>query len=250
MGARMRDVPEDVRYAARSLQRTPAFTLAAVITLALGIGANSAIFTLLDAVLFKPLALPHPDELVMLYENPTGPGAPSGTPDTTGGTGRFLRFSYARFVQLQRALGDLGSLAAMTRSVPFAIRLPNNTTQSMIRGQLVSENYFAVSAIAIARGRMFNADDAQRAAAQPIAVVSDGFWKRALGASDAAVGSRIVVNRVPVTVIGIAPPGFVGTWSDNESDLWMPLTMQQTLNYVNNASSLGQVDPERPWMEQ
>src|SRR5262245_54656210 len=94
--------PQGMEVAARSPGRTPGFTLAAVITLALGIGANSAIFTLLDAVMLKPLGLRDADQLVTLYENPTGPGAPSGAPDTTGGTGRFLRFSYPRFVRLQQ----------------------------------------------------------------------------------------------------------------------------------------------------
>jgi len=241
---------QDLRYAARSLRRTPAFTVAAVCTLALGIGANSAIFTLLDAVMFKPLAFPRSEELVTIYEQPSGPGAPSGVPDTTGGTGRFLRFSYPRFVRLQRALGDIGSLAAMTRSGPFAVRLTDNGDQTLIRGQLVSGNYFATAGIAVTRGRSFTEEDVQRAAVQPVAVVSDGFWKRVLGGSDAAIGRSILVSRMPVTVIGVAPPGFVGTWSDNEPDIWMPLTMQATLGYQNNNSSYGPVDRNRPWIDQ
>src|SRR6476619_753287 len=128
---------QDLKYAARSLRRTPAFTAAAIITLALGIGANSAIFTLLDAVMFKPLALPRADQPFTLYENPVGPGAPAGTPDTSGGTGRFLRFPYPRYVRLQRALGERGSLAAMTRSASFAIRTSENARQTLVRGQLV-----------------------------------------------------------------------------------------------------------------
>src|SRR5262249_30208893 len=132
---------QDLKYAARSLLRTPAFTIAAVCTLTLGIGANSAIFSLLDAVMFKPLALPNANDLVILYENPTGPGAPSGTPDVTGGTGRFLRFSYPRFLRLQKTLGAMGSLTAMTRSVPFVVRVDRDGSQAIVRGQLIAGNY-------------------------------------------------------------------------------------------------------------
>jgi len=246
----MRDVLQDLKYAARSLRRTPAFTAAAVMTLALGIGANSAIFTLLDAVMLKPLGLPNADELVTVYENPTGPGAPSGAPDTSGGTGRFLRFSYPRFLRLQRALGQQGSLAAMTRSTSFVIRLEDSARQTLIRAQLVSGNYFATAGVRMAHGRSFTDEDAARAATQPVAVVSDGYWKRALGASDAALGRSVRVGRVPVTVIGVAPPGFVGAWSDNESDLWMPLTMQSMLDYQSNNSAYGPVDRNRPWLDQ
>ena len=88
-GAFLDVLMQDVRYGARSLRRTPGFALAAIATLALGIGANTTIFTLLDAVLFKPLPVPAARDLVALYEN-----APDGVPDATGGTGRFLRFSY------------------------------------------------------------------------------------------------------------------------------------------------------------
>ena len=102
---------QDLRYAARSLRRTPGFAIAAIVTLALGIGANTAIFTLLDAVMFKPLNVPSPQDLVTLYERPR-----EGDPDATGGTGRYMRFSYPRFERLQAALGNRGSLAAMTRT--------------------------------------------------------------------------------------------------------------------------------------
>jgi MacB-like periplasmic core domain/FtsX-like permease family len=204
----------------------------------------------LDAVMFKPLPLPNVDELVTLYENPTGPDAPSAAPDVSGGTGRFLRFSYPRFLRLQQALGDMGALAATTRSTSFAMRLTDGGDQTLVRGQLVSGNYFATAGIAINRGRSFTDEDVRRAEAQPVAIVSDGFWKRVLSGSDAAVGRSILVSRVPVTIIGIAPPGFVGLWSDNEPDIWMPLTMQPTLGYRSNASGYGGVDLTRPWPEQ
>ena len=101
---------QDLTYAVRSLRRTPGFTAAAIVTLALGMGANTTIFTLLDAVLFKPLPVSRPNELFALYEN--APDAePDALPDSAGGTGRYLRFSYPRFLRLQEALGNDGQLA-------------------------------------------------------------------------------------------------------------------------------------------
>src|SRR5262245_13954086 len=110
------DLGQDLRHTARSLVKNPVFTLVVILTLALGIGANTTIFTLLDAVIFKPLAVPTPTELVTLYEK-----GPEGPADITGGTGQYLRFSYPRFERLEQALGTKGSLAAVTRSSRFAV---------------------------------------------------------------------------------------------------------------------------------
>ena len=244
-GAFLDVLMQDVRYGARSLRRTPGFALAAIATLALGIGANTTIFTLLDAVLFKPLPVPAARDLVALYEN-----APDGVPDATGGTGRFLRFSYPRYERLQRALGSHGSLAAMTRSARFVIRLPNAVEATAVRGQLVSGNYFDTLAVAAARGRTIEARDVRVGQLDAVAVISDGFWKRSFGSSDAAVGQTITVNNLPVTVIGVGPPGFVGIWTDNEADLWLPLTMQAPLRYENNSSSYNSADRSQPWISQ
>ena len=112
------DLRHDIRYTRRTMVRNPVFALVVVLTLALGIGANTAIFTLLDAVVFRPLPVPAAAELLMLYEN-----GPDGAADPTGGSGRFLRFSYPRFERLQQALGSSGSLAAVTRSARFVARL-------------------------------------------------------------------------------------------------------------------------------
>jgi hypothetical protein len=128
---------QDLRYGARSLMKAPAFTIAATVTLALGIGANATIFTLLDAVLFKPLPVSRPNELLTVYENAPD-AAPNALPDTAGGTGRYLRFSYPRFLQLQQALGTNGSLAATTLSTRFVGRTQDSPRAAAIMTQLVS----------------------------------------------------------------------------------------------------------------
>ena len=236
---------QDVRYAARSLRRTPGFTLTAVATLALGIGANTTIFTLLDAVILKPLPLPSPREMVALYES-----APEGVADGAGGTGRYFRFSYPRFVRLQAILGSSGSLAAVTRSSRFVVRLPGSDQPTPIRAQLVSGGYFATLRVPVVRGRAIGPADLRPDAGDPVAVIGDGFWKRSLGSSDRAIGQTLVVNGLAVTVVGVAPPGFVGTWTDAEADLWLPLTLQPALHYDNNASSYDRADRSGPWIGQ
>ena len=235
---------QDLRYAARSLRRTPGFTIAAVVTLGLGIGANTAIFTLLDAVMFKPLNVPAPQDLVALYEQPR-----DGAPDATGGTGRYMRFSYPRFERLQAALGDGGSLAAMTRTATFVVRLPGQKQPESVRSQLVSGEYFSTLNVAVARGRAIGRDDARVADGQQVAVIGHRLWQERLGGAD-VIGQTIVVSGVTATVVGIAPAGFVGAWSDARADLWLPLTMQQSLAYRNNVSSYGEVEVTDPWVTQ
>jgi predicted permease len=246
VGLRLLDeTVEDLRYAGRALVKNPGFTLIAVITLALGIGANTAIFTLLDAVLLKPLPVPNADELVTFYEN-----GPEGIADAAGGTGRFLRFSYPRFERLERALGRDGSLAAVTRGSRFVVRLPGAREPQYLRAQLVSARYFATLGVPAARGRVLTPDDVRPDQISPVAVVSDGFWKRFLGGSDLAIGQTIVVNGVSVTVVGVAPPWFFGLWTDSEADVWLPLTLQRALHYQNNSSSYGRVDEDGSWLAQ
>jgi predicted permease len=237
------DARRDVLYAARTLRQTPGFTAAAVLTLALGIGANVTIFTLLDAVVFKPLPVPAAGELVTLYEN-----GPEGIPDSSGGSGRFLHFSYPRFERLERALGPLGSMAAVTRSSLFIVRLPGAAAAQFHYVQLASGGYFQTLGVSAAHGRLWSADEARPDRVSPVAVISDGFWKRMMGGSDAAIGQTLIVNGVNVTVVGITPPGFSGTWTDRDADLWLPIALQPALHYQNNSSSYGSYSDDEPWL--
>jgi predicted permease len=240
----------DITYAARSLARTPVFTVAAVITLALGIGANATIFTLLDAVLFKPLPVANASELITLYEHAPLAEPGSAPPDAAGGTGRYLRFSYPRFLLLERALGSHGSMAAMTRSARFIARLPGQTQASPIFAQLVSGGYFSTLGVRMQRGRPLTDEDLRGSQPAAVAVVSDGYSKRMLGGTDRALGQTIVINGLALTVVGITPPGFVGVWTDMTADAWIPLTHQQTLKYRGNWSSYGGVDSLAPWQDE
>jgi predicted permease len=237
------DARRDVQYAARTLRKTPGFTAAATLTLALGIGANVTIFTLLDAVVFKPLPVRAAGDLVTFYEN-----GPEGSPDLSGGAGRFLHFSYPRFERLERALGPLGSMGAVTRSSLFIVRLPGRDAAQFHYVQLASPRYFQTLGVTAARGRLWTADEGRPGRVSPAAVISDGFWRRVLGASDAAIGQPLVVNGVSVTVVGVTPPGFSGMWTDRGADLWLPIALQPALHYQNNSSSYGRYSDDESWL--
>ena len=236
---------QDLRYSTRRLVKTPAFTLIAIVTLALGIGANTAIFSLLDAVVLKPLPVPDAGELVMFHEN-----GPEGKADATGGTGRFLRFSYPRFARLEQALGTRGSMAAVTRSSRFHVTVPGDSERHFIYAQMVTGRYFDTLGVQPARGRVITPDDARLDRESAVAVISDRFWRRLFNASDDALGRTVMLSGVPMTIVGVTPPGFVGLWSDSESDMWVPLPMQLALRYANNSSSYGLTYDDKSWLSQ
>jgi predicted permease len=240
---------QDVKYAARSLRHSPGFTAAAIATLGLGMGANATIFTLLDAVLFKPLPVSRPDELLTVYEN-SPDAAPNALPDTAGGTGRYLRFSYPRFQLLQQALGANGSLAASTLSARFVGRTQGDANASAILTQLVSGQYFSTLGVAMQRGRPLTENDMQRDGRSHVAVISDGYWGTAFGRSEQALGQTIAIKGVALTIVGVAAPDFVGIRTDSVAELWVPLTLQVPLGYVYNSSAYGGADRRQPWMDQ
>jgi len=238
------DFRRDMRLTTRALAKTPGFALVAILTLALGIGANTTIFTLLDAVVFKPLPVRNAADLVMLYEN-----GPEGVADAEGGTGQFLVFSYPRFTRLQEALGSHGSLAAVTRSARMVVRLPADSDVHFAFGQLASGGFFDTLGIAVARGRLLAPDDV-RPGRTPVAVVSDGFWRSVLGGEENVIGQTLTVNGLSVTIVGVTPPGFVGLWTDAEADFWLPVSLQNAIRYVRNTSSYGRSSFDASFLDQ
>ncbi len=240
---RLVNVWDDVRYAARGLKASPGFTLAVLATLGLGIGVNTAMFSMLDAVVLRKLPVPRAEELFALYEN-----APQAAPDPVSGSGRYLRFSYPRYMRLQEALGPHGSLAATTGTNRFPARLPDGQRIS-VDLQLVSGNYFETLRVQPARGRALTLEDAtDRAPA--VAVVSETFWKHHFSATDAAIGQTLEINNVIVTIVGVAPSGFGGVWLDDSPDLWLPVTLQPAIQHRTNTSTYGAVDTTHSFLGQ
>ncbi|MGH9481634.1 MAG: ABC transporter permease [Terriglobales bacterium] len=219
----------DLRLAARQMRRAPGFTAAAVLTLALGIGANTAVFTVMGAVLLRPLPVPNPAQLTLLYwTSPHLPfdldnsGTNDGLPPIASGGNEMYSLAYPDFVQLRQAAAPL--VSAVFGFAP--LDTPNTTVvvdgdASLARATVVTQDYFPGLQVSPALGRLLSASDFQPGA--PLAaVISDAYWTRRFGRAPAAIGRAISVDRRPAVIVGVAPPSFHGLETDVADDLWLP----------------------------
>ncbi len=214
-------IGKDVRYALRQLARNPGFTAVAVLSLALGIGANTAIFSVLNAALLRTLPVRNPGELVTMTD-PTSTGSWIGS--QTGQPRDFL--TYPEFVALRdRSTMLSGVCAASAQTTPWQARIAGGS-QEEVRGSLVSENYFSVFGIGAAMGRVFTAADAGGVGQEPYTVISYDYWQRRFGGSAAVLGTALRLAHAEVTVIGVAARGFHGENVAQGADLWVPIAMQ------------------------
>jgi putative ABC transport system permease protein len=214
---------QDLRYAWRTLRQHPGFTLVATLSLALGIGANTAVFSLLDALLLRDLPVASPDELVAL-------GDPSRTGSFSSGSVRADLFS----VPMYRALRDGNEVFSGLFGSGWAGRVVVGSGEAggeeRARGRLVTGNYFSVLGVPAFRGRTLTAADDESPGAAPYAVLSYDYWQRRFAADPAAVGRSLTLNGYPFTVVGVTPPGFYGDVVGTPTDLWVPVAMQPQLN--------------------
>lgn len=202
---------QDARLALRSLAKSPLFTLTAVLSLAIGVGATTAIFTLVNAVLLRPApGVTAPERLVDVGRTQDGRG--------------FDNFSYPAYADYRDRTSTLSGLAA-SRMEPEQLSIGAGATSgaSMARGALVSGNYFEVLGARAHMGRFFSAAEDVPGAPQAVMVVSHEYWTRRLERDPGVVGRVLTLNGVPFTIAGVAPPGFHGT-SFTAPDLWLPLT--------------------------
>lgn len=222
---------QDVRYGFRILRNNPAFSLVAVLTLALGIGANTAIFSLINAVLLKSLAVQDPQQLVSVSDPDLANSRSLGTPETD-------IYSYPLYRELRDKNTVFSGMIASGQEHRVAVEtsgLGAVTDDATIN--LVSGNYFSVLGVASYRGRTLMAQDDLAKSQTPVAVVSYEFWLRKLAEDPGVVGETIRLNKYPYTIVGIAAPGFFGDTVGEKQDFWIPITMQP------------QVMPGRPWLD-
>ncbi|HJS97477.1 MAG TPA: ABC transporter permease [Terriglobales bacterium] len=216
---------QDLRYGWRQLRRSPGFTLVAVLTLALGIGANTAVFTLVDAVMLKSLPVADPQQLYSL-------GADDNCCQMTGMQGNFTIYSYPLYRYLQEHNPQFSQLAAFQAgAMPVAVRRSRGAEAAQpYRGEFVSGNYFQMFGISAYAGRMLTpADD--RSSAPPVAVMSYRVWQQRYGADPGVIGSRLVINSKVFTLAGITPPGFFGDrLTGDPPDFWLPIGTEPVLN--------------------
>ncbi len=197
----------DLRYGLRGLLRRPAFTIVALVILALGIGANTAIYTLINAVVLKPLPVSKPEELVLFNDSPS-----EGTRVSDGdiSSGRWDHFSYSAYRYFREHDRSFQELSAF-RSAESRISVRRTDVQSgeaeRASGHLVSGNYFAVLGISALLERVLTNDD-DSPAAPPAAVISNGYWKQKLSGDAQIVGKNILLNGTAFTIVGVMPPEF------------------------------------------
>jgi predicted permease len=212
----MSALAQDLRYAFRTLARARGFATVVILTLGLGIGANTAIFSLLDQVLLRPLPVAAPETLVQL----DGPGPWSGRTldDRT--------FSYAMY----RDLRDQNTvLAGLVAQFGTAATLTVRDRSERVNAELVSGNMFDVLGVAPTVGRAFTEDDDRVPRGHPVVVLGFGYWQRRFAGDPAVVGDAVTINSTPMTVVGVAPPAFAGIRSTATPDIFVPLTMKAQL---------------------
>ena len=200
---------QDVRYAVRSSGRTPGFAAASIITLALGIGANTAIFSLMNAVLFRTLPVGAPEDLYFIAH---GAGNDLGTSS-----------NYAWLESIRRRDEVFSGVAAYNIR---DFKVATTGGPQRVVGQYASGNYHAVAGIPIARGRGFTNEDDRAAGGGSIAVISDGFWTRRFGRDPDVLGKTLVVGGRTVTIVGVTAPGFEGMQPGRSLDITLPLSIR------------------------
>jgi predicted permease len=202
----------DVRNSVRTLWRKPGLSATVVASLVVGIGANTAIFTAVDAVLLHPLPIENLERLVMLCQLAPGESDP----------GTLTHFSFAEIGAYRRSVRTLSAVAAYQR---LALNAAAGGEAERVWGAVVSANYFEVLGLAPALGRFFQAAEDRTPGTHPVAVLSHQAWVRRFGAAPDAVGRRLTVNGFPFTVVGVAPAGFQGTEVQVSIDFWVPTMM-------------------------
>jgi predicted permease len=219
---------QDLRYGARMLVKAPGFTAIAVLSLALGIGANTALFSIVDVVLLKKLAVKEPDRLV-LFRSLSGPnfspGSYTGNNSRDAASGQTIRtsFLYQAFVRLREQESALSDVFAFG---DVGLNVNAGGQAELASGQAVSGNYYTVLGVPPFLGRTLTEDD-DKAGSSPVAVLSHRYWQRRFGGDPTVVGTQININNIAFTVAGVTPPGFEGTMQVGSSqDVSIPIAWE------------------------
>ena len=241
-------IHQDLRYALRTMAAKPSFAIVAILSLALGIGANTAIFSLWNGVLHSSLPVVHHPEELAILSNPGEAGAWHGN-----ATGNRNWLSYAEFEQLRdQARSFSGVIASQSGLADWQVRFPGGAWEQA-HERLVSGGYFQVLGVSPAIGRVFTANDDR--AALPHAVISYRYWQRRFSGSADVLGKTVSVATIPafssaaivpktsLTIIGVAPRGFIGETAGQQPDLWIPLRMQPAI--VPGVDWLHEKPPEK-----
>ena len=209
---------QDLRYALRGLRNAPGFTLVAVLTLALGIGVNSTIFSLVNAILLRSLPVEEPDRLVNIYAHPST-SQDHGT------------LSYPNYLDYQEQTQTLESLMGYSN---FFANLSIEGSSELVVGEIVTESYFPTLGVRPALGRAFSAEEYAAPGTSAVAILSHPFWQSRFGADPDIVGRTFRMNGIVYTVIGVAPASFGGMFPAVTSQMWIPTAMVEEVEVLGN----------------
>ena len=213
---------QDLRYGLRQLRKVPGFTLVAISTLALGIGVNTALFSVINGVLLSPLPFHHPDELVAIHEN---------KPNFEGGS-----VSYPNFRDWQK---DNHTFSAMAVARPYAFSLTGTGEAEQVNGEFISSDFFSILGVQPMLGRNF-APKEDEIGAQPVALVSEGFWKRKLGSDPAVLNKSLTLDGKSYAVVGVVPSSFhLLIPSFRDSALYVPIGQWNNNLLTSRGAGLG-----------
>src|SRR5258705_4826743 len=193
----MENFARDLRYAVTTLLRMRGVAVVAILTLALGIGATTTMFSVVSALLLRPPPFADPDRLVILFNTSVTP---------RDGLQR-LRWSMPNITELARVATSFGSVGSFTGPL---FTLSGRGEPEHIDGETVSRGYFQALRVSPIAGRIFSADESSVSGTEPVAIISTRLWKRKFGSDPAILGGTVIVNDVPLTVVGILPEGFAG----------------------------------------
>jgi predicted permease len=224
----MRTLLQDLQFGLRMLWKTPGFTTVAVMTLALGIGANSAIFSAVSAFILRPLPVEEPGRLVRVFESRPSRGSGSQ------GSNLNSSFSYPDYLDYRDGVSTFEGLAVFRME---QAALGTGDRNEAVWGEIVSGNYFDALRVRPVLGHGFLPDDNEVPGARPVVVISHNLWRNRLRSDRAIIGQSVTLNNQPFTVVGVAPESFTGTKFGLAMDFWVPVMMQ------------AQMTRERPWTD-
>ena len=216
----MQSLWSDIRFGLRMLAKSPAFTAIAVITLALGIGANTAIFSLIDQILLRQLPVKNPGELVILRS----PGPMQGHVSDDGDSAE--SFSYLMYKGLRDNNTVFSGVLGLYR---FSASIASHGETDRASGELVTGNYFETLGVRPAIGRVFSQDDDRVPGAQPVVVLSHSYWERHFGSDPSVLNKVLLINNVEMTVVGVSQAGFFGVQVGKMPDIFVPMMMTRQM---------------------
>src|SRR5262249_8012567 len=213
---RVDNLLRDLQFGLRLLWRRPAFTVVAVLSLGLGIGINTAMFSVVNAVLLAPVPIHEPDRLVEIYTSPSAEMP-------------YLTTPWADFQDIRSPAGTLSGLAA--HGLVKGLFRRGSDRAEIVMGEVVTDNYFDLLGVRPARGRGFLPEENRTELTHPVVVVSHGFWQRRLAGDPAVLGRSVELSSVAYTVVGVAPEGFAGAIPGLAAEFWAPVMMVEKLSF-------------------